>query len=303
MNNGFKNLVWPIVIAVLALALSGLSLWQVNQAAGVETLGVTNLDSLHLSDTGGTATPVLLVNQDGAGVIAEFRDGSTPVVQILDGGSLVPAGGFDLNGQGLTWDPTGGTTSQAANDNFITTTIGAATGKFSVLVGNGVIGNGTPSNALNGEDFYVEGGFEADGAARFDGAGDFNSTVDIAGNLTSATGALTIADTLQVTGLADFDAGLTYGSVPLYPVGNAAASQELECGTTGTFTATTLVDPTNVTTPTYVVVSQITAPITTAAYLHVTDPTTTTFTIISLENDFDAGSTGITAHWCVLGTD
>jgi len=56
------------------------------QQAEIQPMGVTNLDSLHLSDTGATATPVLMVNQDGTGRIAEFQDAGTPVFAIEDGG-------------------------------------------------------------------------------------------------------------------------------------------------------------------------------------------------------------------------
>ena len=85
MNSHTKNLLWPIAIAVAALILSSVAVWNVSNPTEIQQLGVTNLDSLHLSDNGGTATPVLLVNQDGTGVIAEFRDAGTPIAQFLDG--------------------------------------------------------------------------------------------------------------------------------------------------------------------------------------------------------------------------
>lgn len=43
--------------------------------------------------------------------------------------------------------------------------------------GNLRIGNGTPTTTLNGEDAYIEGTFEVDGASRFDGAVTFTSSV------------------------------------------------------------------------------------------------------------------------------
>jgi len=58
-----------------------------------QEMGVTNLSSLHLSDTGETATPVLLVNQDGAGKVVEFQDGGTPVWSLTNGGSVEQSGG------------------------------------------------------------------------------------------------------------------------------------------------------------------------------------------------------------------
>ena len=45
-----------------------------------------------------------------------------------------------------------------------------ATGLFNVTVGNLKVGNGTPSLTLGGEDAYVEGTFEVDGAVRLDNA-------------------------------------------------------------------------------------------------------------------------------------
>lgn len=230
-----------------------------------------------------------------SGCEIELQSGAT--FDLQSGATTDFSGGVDLDGSALTWDPTGGTTSQAATDNFITTTIGAATGKFSVLTGNLVLGNGSPDTALNGEDTYLEGTLEVDGAVNFDGA------VDIDGALTSATGALTVADTLQVTGVADFDAGMTFGPTPLYPLGINTASQEIECGTTTVFTGSVLITPTTLNTPTYVLAMQVTAPTTTAAYLYASDPTTTTFTLTSLENDFTAGTSGIQAHYCAIGTE
>jgi hypothetical protein len=71
------------------------------------------------------------------------------------------------------------------------------------------VGNGTPSITLNGEDAYIEGTFEVDGASEFDGAlnvdgaADFDSTVDIAGNVSDGAGTLTLADDVLVDGQAD----------------------------------------------------------------------------------------------------
>lgn len=52
-------------------------------------LGVTNFDAIHLGGSGitGTATPVILANQTGAGAVIELRDGATPVFQVANGGT------------------------------------------------------------------------------------------------------------------------------------------------------------------------------------------------------------------------
>lgn len=131
--------------------------------------GVSNMDSLHLSDFNGTATPNFLVNQRGSGVIAEFQDGGTPIATWNNGGSFVSGGAIDLNAQQLIFDTDGDTISQAAIDDIITTTIGAATGSFDIKTGNLKVGDGSPTFTQDGEDAYVEGLLEV-GGDQVDGA-------------------------------------------------------------------------------------------------------------------------------------
>lgn len=102
MNQQNFNGVWVAIgLSVIAILMSlGTLVWQpapVEPSAGVEALGVTNLDSLHLSDSGGTATPVLRVNQTGSGKVAEFLDGGTVVASINNGGSWDGDGAVTLN--------------------------------------------------------------------------------------------------------------------------------------------------------------------------------------------------------------
>ncbi len=66
----------------------------------------------------------------------------------------------------------------------ISLTSGAGTDLVNVLTGNLKVGNGTPGVALNGEDIYVEGTLEVDGAQQFDGALVATSTATFNGNLT-----------------------------------------------------------------------------------------------------------------------
>lgn len=68
-----------LVVAIAALLQAG---------TVYQEMGVSRYDSLHLDDSGGTATPVFMANQAGTGVIAEFRDAGTPVVRVPDGGGL-----------------------------------------------------------------------------------------------------------------------------------------------------------------------------------------------------------------------
>ena len=57
----------------------------------------------------------------------------------------------------------------------LSVTIGT-TDSLSVLTGNLRVGNGSPSVTMDGEDTYLEGTLEVDGAGRFDGAMTFNSS-------------------------------------------------------------------------------------------------------------------------------
>jgi hypothetical protein len=88
--------------------------------------GVSNMDSLHLSDFNGTATPNFLVNQRGSGVIAEFQDGGTPIATWSNGGSFVSGGAMDLNGQQLIMDADGDTSLTADTDDQIDIEIAGA---------------------------------------------------------------------------------------------------------------------------------------------------------------------------------
>lgn len=68
---------------------------------------------------------------------------------------------------------------------YLTATTDATDG-LNILTGNLKVGNGTPGVTLNGEDAYVEGTFEVDGAQQFDGATVFGSTLNF------GTGAWTV---------------------------------------------------------------------------------------------------------------
>jgi cytoskeletal protein CcmA (bactofilin family) len=164
---------------------------------------------------GATTTPALLVNQVGQGRIVEFQDAGTTVWGINDGGDIEAGGGdIDLNGRDLIIDADGDTVlgQTGSTDDQADVTLGGATGIFGVYTGNVKVGNGTPTVAQNGEDAYIEGQLEVDGEAQFDGAIDANSTADIAGNITSATGAITITDNVLIDGAADAEQLVVQGN-------------------------------------------------------------------------------------------
>jgi len=51
-------------------------------------MGVSNLDSLHLRDSNGTATPNFIADQRGSGNVAEFRVNGTPMARVSNDGAL-----------------------------------------------------------------------------------------------------------------------------------------------------------------------------------------------------------------------
>lgn len=156
----------------------------------------------HISDSrnpNATGTPVLMVDGKGAGVILELRDGATPVFQVPNGGGVVMASGFDLNGQTLTWDADGDTISVTSLDDTITTTLGVATGKFHILTGNLAVGNGVNDVTLNGEDTYIEGTLEVDGLATLDGGTDYNGATVILDTDGDTTRQVSVDDIITYT--------------------------------------------------------------------------------------------------------
>jgi len=133
------------------------------------------------------------------------------------------------------------------------------------------------------------------------------TTSSLGGNISSATGAITIADTINVTGAGDFDSTLNvdgsfnYGTQSLYPLGYASDAQQIECGVTATFTDTIAVTASALTTATYAIATQITDPAATAAFLSVDAPSANVFNIDSWEDDYSVGTTGVDVYWCAIG--
>ena len=100
MNNQRRQdwVLFGLVLVLMAMMVGGvLSLPAVAQD------DVTNLTGLHLEGSHSTATPVLIVDQEGLGVIAEYRDSATPVARFADGGGLeVISGGLTVTAGGAT---------------------------------------------------------------------------------------------------------------------------------------------------------------------------------------------------------
>jgi len=154
----------------------------------------------------------LQVNQRGTGNILALQDNGSNTFTVADGGAVTVAGAvalsggatgaLDLNGLDLTFDADADTIATETTDDIVTLTSGAATGLWNILTGNLKVGNGTPGVSMDGEDAYVEGTLEVDGAVQLDGAVVNASTTQLVGavNLDGAVdldGVVTNADGLE----------------------------------------------------------------------------------------------------------
>src|SRR3990167_8083174 len=135
---------------------------------------------------------------------------------------------FTLSSSGIITVQSAGTGDvalSATESGNITATTGQGTTLFNVLTGNLKVGNGTPGVSLDGEDAYIEGTLEVDGATTLDGALDVASTIQAGSSnitLTLSTGYID-ADALSLYTPALDGASLTTGS----PSGLEVVSDEL----------------------------------------------------------------------------
>lgn len=149
---------------------------RVGVAAACALVILAVLTSTAMGATPWTRIDSLLVNHEAYVLGTLEVDGA----MTLDG-AITAGGGIDLNGSDLTIDADGDSILDETSDDVLAMTLGGGTGYLNVLTGNLAVGNGTPGVTLNGEDAYVEGTFEVDGAATFDGAVTANANLDMNG--------------------------------------------------------------------------------------------------------------------------
>lgn len=263
--------VLPLLIAAAALMIARGAVIRVQQV-GAQIEDVTNYNGVHLSQsTFGTATPQLLIQNSGSANSLEIRDGSaTPMVSVDADGNAVFAGEVDLSGATVSGVSTSTLSSLTVTGNTVLS--GTLVTSSTVDFNDDLDMNNEPIVNIGaaGTDFGTDGG------------------LTLAAGLTVSAGNTDLAGTLQ------------FGAANLYPLGYASANQQVVCGTT-TFTETSKVTPTGLTTVTYVLAAQVTTPAATGAFLTVSDPTTSTFNIYSWEADYSEGTTPVAAHWCAVG--
>jgi len=168
--------------------------------AGTNILSAINIDLGIGNSTAGTNSVYgILVD-----TISQDAQNTETALYITNGWDR----GIDLDGNALYMDNDNDSYFSELADDSIGFTPGAATGSLEIRSGNLQVGDGSPGETHNGEDFYVEGISEFDGTAYFDGAVDVDGTV-------TANGDMVVDDTLNVD---DTDSVIT-GTQTLTPTG------------------------------------------------------------------------------------
>jgi cytoskeletal protein CcmA (bactofilin family) len=285
----------------------------------------------------GASVPCYM-EQGGAKFVAEsgceieVQSGAT--FDLQSGATTDFSGGVDLDGATLTVDADGDTTVVEASDDVASLTSGTAAGYWNFLTGSVKIGNGTVNAALNGEDLYVEGTLDVDGAAY------------IQGNVSDADGAFTVADNTVIDGASDAaqitvqgyttqtnalqiweqsdgtDVGsisnagaldvastVNYGSNDMYPLGYASSGYEMVCGSNSITGENQTITATGLTTVTAAIAVLATDPGTGAgdpALLTIDHPggSSGTFVVNVWQDDWTTAATSAaTIDWCAVGNE
>jgi len=187
----------------------------------IVALGVTHFSGMAIE---GTETDELIVDQTSTGDIVEFRDNSTSVWRLADGGAITYAGNQTMTGNLVVNGTTelNGTVTLENDETLVNSTNGTigvtvqSTGTLNVLTGNLAVGNGTPSTTQNGEDAYIEGMLDVDGNAGFEGnvylnAGVVTGTLTV-GGATELNSTVTLQNDETIVNSTDGTIGVTVQS-------------------------------------------------------------------------------------------
>lgn len=205
------------IMAVFSLLIFSIGLL-INTMIDITQAGTTNFDAMDLTPTENDANVLVLRNTSGvakftvdnAGAVtqagASALTGNLTITGNIDQTATATSGyAVDVDGSTvttgdimkITLDQSVMTTGAAfriyENDDAITMMFvdedelyvtPDATKTFNILTGNLKVGNDTPDVALDGEDAYIEGALEVDGAVQFDGnlavnGGTLSATADL----------------------------------------------------------------------------------------------------------------------------
>ena len=184
----------PVALAVFFLAF----VITIQVARSRPAGDITNFDGIHLQGNFATATPALMVDQQGTGVIAEFRDNATPVARFPNGGGLTISSGNLVVSDNVTISGTltitGGIalTDVSLTDNLTVTQDMTVTG--GINVGNDAYVDGT----LNVTDTIINDDLTV--TDDITGAGSININGDAIVNGTLTATDTNVTDDLNVTG-------------------------------------------------------------------------------------------------------
>lgn len=242
-----NNKLVPIVALTLWVILIAAGLAACQQA-NQQTMGVTNLDSLHLKSAEGTATPILMVqNDNSAGESIEVRNSSATPVFIVHADGSADYTGFSSAGGTVDGDTTitgtlvtsEGITATSGGLNAVAGGVNVTAGGVNVTAGGVNVTAGGVS--VTAGDLNVTGNITASGDLVITGATTLNGglTMDTdAFAVSNTSGNTVIKGTLTTTGATTLNGGLTMDTTK-FTVADTSGNTQVG-GTLGVTGATTL---------------------------------------------------------------
>lgn len=167
-----------------------------------------------------------------------FSTGPNDEFRVTSTGAIAQKGGITLD-DGVTDSPAFTFTDatdetavlQKTDSSFLGITTQAADG-VNILTGNLKVGNGSPGVTQNGEDAYIEGTLEVDGAVQLDGALDVEGTLT-ADAAISLGGLETVTTTTADPGLGTASVAVTITEIVSDDTGTANDEVSLADGVAG----------------------------------------------------------------------
>ncbi len=121
----------------------------------------------------------------------------------------------------------------------LTATSDAATSDFQIVTGNFKVGAGSESVTLNGDDAYITGTFEVDGAARFDGLVTGNAGLTVTGAVVNLNASSNNAVNIG-TGTTTSTVTIGGAAAQTINIGDGAAAKTVTLGSSDSTSTTTL---------------------------------------------------------------
>lgn len=172
----------------VALALDGAG----NGAVGINQTGTGDITLYRDTVLSGALDVAGATTLDGAVTLGDATGDNITITGLIVANVTLDDGTTDSPSLILK-DATDETCAILKLDNGDTTVTIPSDTDFEIVTGNLAVGNGPPGTvAMDGEDFYVNGDSEFDGAVQLDGAVTFASTLGITGTATIGTANITV---------------------------------------------------------------------------------------------------------------